>query len=65
MNEETTKPKINLKRHQRFQRQVPWALIRKIVIVAVLGGLVYYLMENIPSKQKQAQGASEIEVLID
>jgi hypothetical protein len=62
---EKQKQDINLKKYQRFQRKVPWGLIRKIVIVAVLGSMIYYLMNNLPPKQKQAEGASEIEVLID
>ena len=41
MSSDTEKPKVNLKQHQRFRREVPWALIRKMVIVAVLIGLIY------------------------
>lgn len=48
MDNNNQKPKINLKRHQRFHREVPWALIRKIVIVFILGGLIYYLANYLP-----------------
>lgn len=55
-------PKVDLKQHQRFQRQVPWALIRKIIIVAVLGGMIYYLAKNIPSNQAPETDSIEVEI---
>ena len=60
--EENTKPKVNLKQHQRFTRQVPWGLIRKIVIVGILGGMVYYLANNLPSNQAPETDGFEVEV---
>lgn len=60
MNLDEQKPKINLKKYQRFRREVPWALIRKIVIVAILGGLIYYLANRPP--QNHSMDDSDIEV---
>ena len=62
MSSDTEKPKVNLKQHQRFRREVPWALIRKMVIVAVLIGLIYYLVNNLPSNQSIDNTDFEIEV---
>lgn len=59
---EEDKPKVNLKQHQRFKREIPWALIRKIVIVGVLGGMIYYLANNIPTEEVDIIDGVEVEV---
>jgi len=63
MKEQSEKPKVNLKQHQRFRRQVPWALIRKLVIVVVLIGLFYYWMNSLPPSE--TNNSSEIEVSVE
>ncbi|MFK8036790.1 MAG: hypothetical protein AB8B74_00760 [Crocinitomicaceae bacterium] len=60
--DQNDRPKINLKQHQRFRREVPWGLIRKIVIVSVLSGMIYYLVNNIPSNQISRSDGIEVEI---
>ncbi|MFD1553084.1 hypothetical protein DNU06_12200 [Putridiphycobacter roseus] len=62
MSSDSEKPKVNLKQHQRFRREVPWGLIRKLVIVAVLIGLTYYLIDNLPATQQVNAESFEIEI---
>ncbi len=64
MNIDNQKPKINLKQHQRFKRQVPWGLIRKLVIVSILGGLMYYYIQNL-NQNSANQQFDTIEVEIE
>ena len=54
--------RIDLKQHQRFKRVVPWALIRKVVMATVLGGLIYYLTSQLPQKQQDTPSGIEVEI---
>ena len=65
MDSEDHKSKLDLKQHQRFKREVPWGLIRKIVIVGVMGILVYYLIQNIENTNKPTENQNGFEVEIE
>jgi hypothetical protein len=54
--------KIDLKRFKRHERKFPWALIRKILIAAVLLGLVYYLNTVLKNRKEETPEEFEIEV---
>lgn len=44
------KPEINLKRFKSHERKIPWQLIRKVVIAAVIIGLSIYLSKSLKEK---------------
>lgn len=52
-------PEINLKRFKRHERKIPWALIRKIIIAAILIGLTLYFTNSLKGKNKNSD---EIEI---
>ncbi|MFK8045278.1 MAG: hypothetical protein AB8B72_07275 [Crocinitomicaceae bacterium] len=62
---ENSGPKINLKQHQRFRRQFPWGLIRKLVIVATMIGLFYYLMNTISDSKKPDNNPDSYEIEVE
>lgn len=43
----SNKPEINLRQFKRFEKQMPWGLIRKIVLFGLLGYAVYYSMNSL------------------
>lgn len=45
--EEENKYGLNIRRHKQHNRKIPWTLIRKIVIVLILIGLLYYLRSTL------------------
>jgi len=57
---------IDLKRFKKHQRKFPWAFIRKLIIVAVLLGLFYYIKTEFDKKSSQEIDSSEgIEVDVE
>jgi len=64
------KPEINLRQYKRFNRKVPWSLIRKIVLFSVFGYLVFYGLNEFKFKTDQVSEPKpidnmEIDVIID
>lgn len=64
MKEKDQSP-FNLHRFQKHQREIPWALIRKIVVVTILGGLIYYMINDSNSIQPVQQSTTEFEIEIE
>jgi len=57
---------IDLRRFKKHQRKFPWVFIRKLIIVAVLLGLFYYIKTEFDRKSSQDNDASEgIEVDVE
>lgn len=52
--------KIDIQRYRNHRRSVPWKLIRKIVIVGVILGLLFYL--NSTLKEKKESLPTEVEL---
>lgn len=46
--------KINLSRFKRHERKFPWALVRKIIIAAILIGLTVYLSNTLREKKNRS-----------
>jgi hypothetical protein len=45
------KPEIDLNRFRSHKRRIPWVLIRKLVIVSVILGLLFFLKDLIEDKK--------------
>lgn len=60
------KPEIDLNRFRSHKRRIPWVLIRKLVIVSVILGLLYFLKDLIEEKkvvQPKPEGY-EVEIVL-
>jgi hypothetical protein len=44
-------PEIDLNRFRSHKRRIPWVLIRKLVIVSVILGLLFFLKDLIEDKK--------------
>jgi len=62
---ENSEPSINLKQHQRFKRQIPWGLIRKLVIVGMMGGMFYYLMNGLQDNKKSVESTKDYQIEVE
>ena len=51
--EEEEKPSINLKRYQKYQREIPWGLIRKLILFGILFWLMYYGFSNLEGNKEE------------
>ena len=58
------KPEIDLDRFRNHKRSIPWALIRKIVIVSVILGLLYFFKDLMQKKKDVPPETDGIEVEI-
>ena len=60
------KPEIDLDKYRQHKRNVPWGLIRKIIIGTALILLIFYFMNQMKKEQTQKEETlNEIEVDIE
>ena len=60
------KPQIDLNKYRSHQRKIPWVLIRKIVIVSIIIGLLYFFKDVMKGeKVKVVNPQDDIEVEIE
>jgi hypothetical protein len=60
------KPEIDLNRFRSHKRRIPWVLIRKLVIVSVILGLLFFLKDLIEDKKvvQPKPGGYEVEIVL-
>lgn len=58
-------PEIDLNRFRKHQRRIPWVLIRKIVIVSVIIGLLYFFKDLLKQKSTNQENQNGIEVEVE
>jgi hypothetical protein len=53
---------INLKQYKKHEKKFPWALIRKIIVVALMFGLLFYLSRTVMSKPDPKSNEIKIQI---